>query len=104
MASANGVELGSNPTGPISVENFEPNGLTSDAAKIRLDKDGPNATPDTGSAERDFEEQLSAMSTFFESRACIRIGNSIHRGQIDPEFVATHKSRYLIASTGGIHL
>ena len=47
MASANGVELGSHPTGPLSVENFEPNGLTSDAAKIRLDKDGPNAMPDT---------------------------------------------------------
>ena len=47
MASANGVELGSHPPGPVSVENFEPNGLTSDAAKIRLDKDGPNAIPDT---------------------------------------------------------
>jgi len=47
---------------------------------------------DTGSAERNFEGQLSAVFAFFESRAGIRIGNSIDRGQIDSEFVATHKS------------
>ena len=47
MASEKGVELASHPTGPISVKNLEPNGLTSDEAKIRLEKDGPNAMPDT---------------------------------------------------------
>jgi hypothetical protein len=59
---------------------------------------------DTGSAERNFEGQLSAVFAFFESRAGIRIGNSIDRGQIDSEFVATHKSRFSIANTGWIHL
>ena len=47
MASKKGVELASHPTGHESVKNLEPNGLTSDEAKIRLEKDGPNAMPDT---------------------------------------------------------
>ena len=33
--------------GSLSVKNVEPSGLTSDEAKVRLDKDGPNAMPDT---------------------------------------------------------
>ena len=53
--------------------------------------EGNGTIPDTGSAERDFEEQLSAMFTFFASRAGIRIGNLIAEGQIDSEFVATKK-------------
>jgi magnesium-transporting ATPase (P-type) len=47
MASAKGVEVASHPIVPVSLENFEPNGLTSDEARIRVEKDGPNATPDT---------------------------------------------------------
>ena len=39
--------LASLPTGPAPPNNFEPSGLTSDEAKIRLEKDGPNAMPDT---------------------------------------------------------
>jgi hypothetical protein len=38
------------------------------------------------------QDQLSAMFTFFQSRAGIRIGNFIAEGQIDSEFVATNKS------------
>jgi H+-transporting ATPase len=47
MASAGGVVLASPPTGPVLFKNSEPSGLTSDEAKIRLEKDGPNAMPDT---------------------------------------------------------
>ena len=47
MASANGAGSASFLTGAVPVKSVEPNGLTSDAAKIRLDKDGPNAMPDT---------------------------------------------------------
>jgi hypothetical protein len=39
--------------------------------------------PDTGAVERDFEEQPSAMFTFFASRAGIRIGSFIAEGRID---------------------
>jgi hypothetical protein len=38
------------------------------------------------------------MSTFFESRAGKRIGNLIAEGQINSEFVATKKSRFIVAN------
>ena len=47
MAEESGVVLASSLTGAVPVKNVEPNGLTSDEAKIRLEKDGPNAMPDT---------------------------------------------------------
>jgi len=47
MASANGAGSAFSTMGAVPVKSVEPNGLTSDAAKIRLDKDGPNAMPDT---------------------------------------------------------
>ncbi len=47
MIASAGVVLASLPTGPAPPNNFEPSGLTSDEAKIRLEKDGPNAMPDT---------------------------------------------------------
>jgi H+-transporting ATPase len=34
-------------TGPVPDKNVKPNGLTSEEAKIRLARDGPNAMPDT---------------------------------------------------------
>ena len=46
MASANGAGSALSITGAVPIKSVEPNGLTSDAAKIRLDKDGPNAMPD----------------------------------------------------------
>ena len=54
--------------------------------------EGNSPIPEAGSAERNFEKQLSAMFSFFESRASIRIGNFIAEGQVDSEFVATNKS------------
>jgi len=53
--------------------------------------EGNSPIPEAGSAERNFEKQLSAMFSFFASRAGIRIGNFIAEGQIDSEFVATKK-------------
>jgi len=53
--------------------------------------EGNSPIPEAGSAERSFEKQLSAMFSFFASRAGIRIGNFIAEGQIDSEFVATKK-------------
>jgi H+-transporting ATPase len=47
MAAESAVELKSPMTGPVPDMNAEPIGLTSDVAKTRLAKDGPNATPDT---------------------------------------------------------
>jgi len=47
MAGENGVAHAPSLTGPAPIKNVEPNGLTSDEAKIRLEKDGPNAMPDT---------------------------------------------------------
>jgi H+-transporting ATPase len=46
-ASAGRVVLASLPIGSVPLKNFERSGLTSDEAKIRLEKDGPNAIPDT---------------------------------------------------------
>jgi hypothetical protein len=49
---------------------------------------------DTDSAERNFEEQLCAMFTFFESSSGIPVGNFFAEGQIDSEFVATRNRAY----------
>jgi hypothetical protein len=59
---------------------------------------------DTDSAERNFEEQLCAMFTFFESPVGIRVCNFIAEGQIDSEFVATKKSRLLVANPDWVYL
>ncbi len=47
MTSDSAVTLASPVTAPTPLKIIEPNGLTSDEAKIRLEKDGPNAMPDT---------------------------------------------------------
>jgi len=38
--------LASSLTGSVPVKNVEPNGLTSDEARLGLERDGPNTTPD----------------------------------------------------------
>ena len=47
MAAASAVVPASSLTGRMPQKNVEPNGLTSDEAKMRLAKDGSNAMPDT---------------------------------------------------------
>src|ERR1035438_1553848 len=47
MTSDSAVTLAPPVTAPTPLKIIEPNGLTSDEAKIRLEKDGPNAMPDT---------------------------------------------------------
>jgi H+-transporting ATPase len=47
MAEESGVVLASSLTGAVPVKNVQPNELTGDEARIRLEKDGPNAMPDT---------------------------------------------------------
>src|SRR5580692_9294333 len=47
MAAGSGVVLASSLTRSAPVKNVEPNGLTSDEARLGLEKDGPNAMPDT---------------------------------------------------------
>jgi hypothetical protein len=49
MASAGDVVLTSLSTDPVPLKDVEANGLTTDEANIRLEKDGPNAMPDTSS-------------------------------------------------------
>ena len=38
--------VASPPTGPVPCKHVEPGGLTSDEAKVRLERDGPNVMPD----------------------------------------------------------
>src|ERR1035438_10616019 len=47
MTSDSAVTLAPPVTAPTPLKIIEPNGLTSDEAKIRLEKDGPNAMPYT---------------------------------------------------------
>ena len=47
MAADSAVASASPVTGSTKAQNVAPMGLTSDEAKIRLEKDGPNAMPDT---------------------------------------------------------
>jgi len=49
MAAKGGIVLGSHTAGPVPAQNVELNGLTSNEAKVCLEKDGPNAMPDTSS-------------------------------------------------------
>jgi H+-transporting ATPase len=47
MDAESAVVLASPPAGPVPTKSAEKNGLSSDEAKARLEKDGPNAMPDT---------------------------------------------------------
>ena len=73
-------------------------------ARCRGGQDLVCGIADAGSAERDFEEQLSAMFAFFASPAGKRIGNVIPEGQINSEFVATKKSRFVVANSNWNYL
>lgn len=51
--------------------------------------------PDTGSAERDFTEQLKSLTTFYLSPIGRLFGQFIAEGQSDPGFLALFRERFL---------
>jgi len=53
------------------------------------------AMPDTGSAERDFTEQLQSVMDFYASPLGRLFGQFIAEGQSDPEFLALFRERFL---------
>jgi AcrR family transcriptional regulator len=50
---------------------------------------------DTGSAERDFKEQLYALFAFFDSPAGRLLGQFLGEGQIDEEFARLFRERFI---------
>ena len=52
-------------------------------------------TPDTGSAERDFKEQLHSLITFYASPTGRIFGQFLAEGQSDREFAALFRERFL---------
>jgi AcrR family transcriptional regulator len=52
-------------------------------------------TPDTGSAERDFKEQLHSLITFYASPTGRIFGQFLAEGQSDREFAALFRARFL---------
>lgn len=52
-------------------------------------------TPDTGSAERDFKEQLHSLITFYASPTGRIFGQFLAEGQSDKEFAALFRERFL---------
>jgi AcrR family transcriptional regulator len=54
-------------------------------------------TPDTGSAERDFTEQLQSLTEFYCSPSGRLFGQFIAEGQSDPGFLALFRQRFLYA-------
>lgn len=53
------------------------------------------ALPDTGSAERDFTEQLQSVMDFYSSPLGKMFGQFIAEGQTDPDFLALFRDRFL---------
>jgi len=53
--------------------------------------------PDTGSAERDFTEQLNAVMTFFTSPVGRLFCQFLAEGQSDPRFLELFRQRFLYA-------
>lgn len=53
--------------------------------------------PDTGSAEKDFTEQLQSVMTFYKSPLGRLFGQFIAEGQSDPGFLALFRERFLYA-------
>jgi AcrR family transcriptional regulator len=51
--------------------------------------------PNTGSAERDFTEQLQSVMAFYSSPMGRLFGQFIAEGQSDPEFLARFRERFL---------
>jgi AcrR family transcriptional regulator len=54
-------------------------------------------TPDTGSAETDFREQLKSLTHFYKSPLGRLFGQFIAEGQSDPRFLALFRERLLYA-------
>ncbi|SNT41600.1 transcriptional regulator, TetR family [Granulicella rosea] len=54
-------------------------------------------TPDTGSAEADFSQQLKAVMAFYASPLGRLFGQFIAEGQSDPGFLALFRERFLYA-------
>jgi len=55
------------------------------------------ATPDTGSAELDFTQQLKSVTAFYTSPLGRLFGQFLAEGQSDPEFLALFRERFLYA-------
>lgn len=64
-----------------------------DAFLAKSNRMAPN--PDTGSAERDFREQLYKLFKFYSSPAGRMLGQFIAEGQSDPEFASLFLERFL---------
>jgi AcrR family transcriptional regulator len=64
-----------------------------DAFSTRLKQMVP--IPDTGSAERDFKEQLYSLFAFYDSPAGNLMGQFLGEAQIDQEFASLFRERFL---------
>lgn len=64
-----------------------------DAFLMRMSHDVP--TPDTGSAQRDFTDQVKSLIAFYTSPAGKAFCQFIAEGQSDPEFLALFRERFL---------
>jgi len=64
-----------------------------DAFLMRMSHDVP--TPDTGSAQKDFTEQVKSLIVFYTSPAGRAFCQFIAEGQSDPEFLASFRERFL---------
>jgi AcrR family transcriptional regulator len=64
-----------------------------DAFLAKSNRMAPN--PDTGSAERDFREQLYKLFRFYSSPSGRMLGQFIAEGQSDPEFASLFLERFL---------
>ncbi len=64
-----------------------------DAFLMRMSHDVP--TPDAGSAQKDFTEQLKSLIAFYTSPAGRAFCQFIAEGQSDPEFLALFRERFL---------
>jgi AcrR family transcriptional regulator len=64
-----------------------------DAFLMRMSHDVP--TPDTGSAQKDFTEQVKSMIVFYTSPAGRAFCQFIAEGQSDPAFLAVFRERFL---------
>jgi len=59
-------------------------------------------TPDTGSAEKDFKEQLQSLVTFYASPTGRIFGQFIAEGQSDKEFASLFRERFLKPRRDGV--
>ncbi len=69
-----------------------------DAFLMRMSHDVP--TPDTGSAQKDFTEQVKSMIVFYTSPAGRAFCQFIAEGQSDPAFLAVFRERFLKSPPG----